>query len=143
MPSERYQGIAGDRVQLRSGVTGIVLTCRRKDGQGTYLKVKLTDGRWVWPNEVIAESSGTYTARCGECVIEFLTDAPNASTCPNCVARERRAQRPDRELVGSSTFSRLGRAPAFTPAPAFDNATTEQRERIDRGRVSDDEGVPF
>lgn len=120
----------------------MVYQCRRKDG-GTYLKAKLKSGEWVWPDQVIAESSGHYLAHCGECFIEFRTDAPNSYTCPNCVARELKAQRPDQELVGSATFSRLGMARPFTQAPVATNATDAQRERIDRGRVVDDEGSPF
>ena len=142
MPRERYEGLAGDRVQSRAGVKGLVHQCRTRSG-GTYLKVRLVTGEWVWPNEVIAESSGAYAAWCGECGIEYRTDAPNSHTCPNCVAREIRNQRPDGELTGSWTFARLGAAPRFTPAPVVVNATDEQRARVDRGRVIGDDDVPF
>lgn len=141
MPRARYQGAAGDRVQTRDGITGIVYSCR--GAKGLYLKVKLADGRWVWPGDVIAESSGRYLASCGECGIDYRTDAPNSHTCPNCVGRERRSQRPDYERGGNATFAGLPIARPFTPAPVQVNASEEQRAQVERGRVSDDEGSPF
>jgi hypothetical protein len=141
MARARYQGIAGDRVQLRSGVTGVVHKLQGK--RGPYFKVLLVTGEWVWPNDVIAESSGAYLASCGECGIEFRTAAPNSHTCPNCVDRERQSQRPDREMTGSATFARLGPARRFTPAPVTAEATDEQRASVDRWRVNDDSDSPF
>jgi hypothetical protein len=141
MPRDRYTGRDGDRVQTRAGVTGVVFRCRGR--RGPYFKAKLRTGEWVWPDQVIAESSGTYAARCGECCIDFRSQAANSHTCPNCVARESRSQGHDRAWVGSATFSRMPAAKTFTPAPVTVSATPEQRERIDRGRVSDDSDSPF
>jgi hypothetical protein len=141
MARERYTGRDGDRVQTRDGVQGIVFRCRGQ--RGPYFKVKLSTGEWVWPDQVIAESSGPYLRTCGECGIEFRSEAPNSYTCPNCVAGIRRAQGDHDHARGSRTFSRMPAAKKFQPAPVRVDATEEQRERIDRGRVSDDSDSPF
>jgi hypothetical protein len=141
MPRERYTGRDGDRVQTRAGVPGIVYRCRGQ--RGPYFKARLQTGEWVWPDQVIAQSSGPYLRTCGECGIDFRSEAANSHTCPNCVARESRSQGHDRDWVGSATFSRMPAAKKFQPAPVTVSATPEQRERIDRGRVSDDADVPY
>lgn len=134
---QRYEPRDGDRVQHRtSGTKGTVIKCRyRAPREGTYFRVRLVTGVWVWPEQVIAESEGPYLTTCIECAIGMRTKAPNGlGLCVNCAERDE--DRRARQLVGSSTFARSRAAQRFQPASVTVNATNEQRERIDRGRVS-------
>lgn len=93
MPRElHFDQTHGDRVTIGfGGPKGIVYRCPRKDGAGSYFKVKLANGTWTWPDGAVADSTGEYVCRCRECRIPFKSDQPKERLCPNC---DRRLDRP-------------------------------------------------
>jgi hypothetical protein len=76
----------GQRVQIGfGGPSGTVKRCKRKPPKtGHYYKVLLDDGSWVWPDRVVAASSGAHECRCAECRMRFRSDDPHEVLCPNC-----------------------------------------------------------
>jgi hypothetical protein len=83
---------------------------------------------------------GTNRYQCASCDREYKAGA-SRGWCRQCVRKDEAAHA--NRNTGSSTFSRVGAAPRFEPAPVRAKATDEQRERVERGRVSSDEGEPF
>jgi hypothetical protein len=68
------------------GPAGVLLRCVSERTRGVYWKVKLDSGEWVWPDRVVAESTGPCIARCVECELDYRGDSPAAGgLCPNCV----------------------------------------------------------
>lgn len=81
----------GDHVRIGTfdGPAGIVLQCRKRDGSGSYFKVKLvTTEEWVWPDRVVVDSIGTYETTCQECDGRFRSDSLAEVLCPNCDRRD-------------------------------------------------------
>jgi len=85
-----YQPTAGDRVRI-NGWTGpvavIVRFTRKRDGVPFFKARPLTGGALVWPDHVVADSTGAYERTCTDCEITFKTDIVQEPLCPNCDRR--------------------------------------------------------
>jgi len=73
------------RVGGLTGPKGRLLKCERRDGSGTYWKVKLDSGEWVWPRDLVIDGPGDRIAQCGDCELPFITDG-TSPLCPGCDA---------------------------------------------------------
>ena len=63
---------------------GRVLRCESRTTGRDYWKVKLDDGRWVWPDHVVIDGRGNHMhAACADCGAPFLGDA-GALICDPC-----------------------------------------------------------
>ena len=137
----------GDLVSNGTERGEIFATFSNKAGK-TYPKVKILAGpragQTAWPWELPVRwtvaldfEPARVKCRCSECDRKFWAPQ-HQSRCRECV---RQAEAEDSVKsstnTGSRTFSRLGAAPAFQAAPVAANATEEQRERVERGRVNE------
>lgn len=76
----------GYRVTIgHGGPAGVLNRCFSKTTRRYYWKVRLDDGTWVWPERAVADSTGRYELRCGECPLSFRSDDPYVRYCPNCL----------------------------------------------------------
>jgi hypothetical protein len=134
-----------------NGHTGVVVLVTRQSDGMEFSRVRISsgprNGQTQWPSEggwLPARDYEPRTAKfeCRECGRDYW--APKSvGRCNDCAAIEACEDKQRMKDTGSRTFSRLGAAPRFTPAPEQANATAEQRERVDRGRVTDDSDSPF
>ena len=72
-------------LRVRLGVTGPkgrLLRCEKRDG-GSYWKVKLDSGEWVWPDGLIVDGPGDRVGTCGDCGLSFMSTGALA-LCPIC-----------------------------------------------------------
>jgi len=93
----------GLRVRIGSvdGPKGVLLRCERRDGSGIYWKVRLQDGRWIFPDDVIVDGRGDRVGTCGDCGLRFVNTGVEL-ICDRCNA----------EVFGRAT------APVPTPTGA-------------------------
>jgi len=66
---------------------GVLLRCERRDGTGSYWRIRLQSGQWLWPNECVSlviDGPGDTVNRCQDCGMLFLTDDPTAPICARC-----------------------------------------------------------
>lgn len=66
-----------------SGPTGRLLRCTKRDGGGTYWKVRLDSGEWVWPDRLVLDGPGDRVATCADCGLPFMTNSAEV-LCPYC-----------------------------------------------------------
>jgi hypothetical protein len=80
----------GLRVRIGTArVPGVLLRCEKRDGSGSYWRVRLQSGAWLWPSEcgsLVVDGSGDAVATCQDCGLQFLTVDPTAPTCDRCQA---------------------------------------------------------
>ena len=82
-----YQPTTGDRVRVHGfeGKRAIILRFTRKSDGAPYFKAKIENtGELVWPDRVVADSSGAFEHECTDCEIRFRSDAALDPLCPNC-----------------------------------------------------------
>lgn len=53
---------------------GRLLKCEKKDGSGSYFKVKTDAGAWRWPDVLILDGPGPHVGTCEAGEGRFLTD---------------------------------------------------------------------
>jgi hypothetical protein len=96
----------GLRVRMGvTGPTGMLLQCEKKDGRGTYWKVRLQSGDWVWPEGLIVDGPGDQVAVCAQCTLPFMTTTRgDGLVCARCdeeiFGTRARAAAPRDELLG-------------------------------------------
>jgi hypothetical protein len=77
----------GTRVRLgATGPKGRLLRCAKRDGTGSYWKVRLDRGDWVWPEGLVLDGPGDRVATCAECALPFLSIDVEV-LCPRCDER--------------------------------------------------------
>jgi hypothetical protein len=73
------------RVRLGvKGPKGQLLRCSKREGGGTYWKVKLDSGEWVWPDGIIIDGPGDRVGTCAECGLPFMSPSPVPPICGVC-----------------------------------------------------------
>lgn len=53
---------------------GRLLKCEKKDGSGSYFKVKTDAGEWRWPDVLVLERPGAHVGTCEQGGGKFKTD---------------------------------------------------------------------
>jgi hypothetical protein len=114
MSTERFHpSMHGYRVTLgHGGPAGVLNRCLSKTYLRYFWKVKLQSGAWVWPDGIVADSTGPCIARCVECELEYRGETPQSGgLCPNCAHAQLARQRPDhdRDAEPSHQFGRARR----------------------------------
>lgn len=125
-----------------TGPKGRLLRCEKRDGSGSYWKVKLDSGEWVWPDDrMLIDGPGERIARCGDCELPFLTDG-SSPLCPLCneeafgTRRRQVKPEPTRSIRASLSGNRSGVKAPRSHTPEELAAAAHQRQR-------DDEQTPF
>jgi len=134
--SPRTHDESGYRHYLRvrmgiNGPKGRLLKCKKRDNSGTYWKVHLDDGKWVWPDGLVLDGPGDRVATCADCGIPFMSDG-SSPLCPNCdeSAFGTRARRSGPADTRSHRASLYGTpTPIKPPGPIDEEAATEQRRQ--------------
>jgi hypothetical protein len=96
----------GLRVRLgtATGPQGKLLYCESKTTGNHYWKVRLLDGTWHWPDNIVVDGPGdTVNPRCANCGLPFVMRAGSGElTCEPC----------DREQFGTHEERSLDPPPA-------------------------------
>jgi hypothetical protein len=76
----------GLRVRLGTptGPRGVLYQCESKRTGGTYWKVRLESGEWVWPDHVLVDGPGDTIATCQSCRLDFITTIGGELICRRC-----------------------------------------------------------
>jgi len=74
------------------GPKGVLLRCEKRDGSGTYWRIRMHSGEWIWPDRrtMIVDGPGeVVNPSCGSCGLPFVVRShSNELICEPCATEE-------------------------------------------------------